>query len=186
MTVSISDVSLCNQALAKVNGKRITSLTDSSESARKCNEVFYDLLEQDLVYTHWNFATKRVALAQLTDAPPFGWTYQYQLPTDYLEMVKEYNEAEYKIEGKRLLSNEGTIQIVYIYGVTDMSLLSAAFRKAFVFRLAAHLAMPIANSKDMAMKYEDLAEKYMSRAAAKDGQADTPDDRSDGDWVTDR
>ena len=56
------DVSVCNLALIKMGhkGTGITSLTASTEAARKCN-VLYEPIRDDLLAQHpWKFALKRV------------------------------------------------------------------------------------------------------------------------------
>ena len=93
-----------------------------------------------------NFATKRVALSQLTPAPLFRWSYRYGLPADQLRLL-EVNGSDvcllgnfWKIEGGELLSNDATMEVVYLYRCEDTSLWDPLFCEALVVKLAVHLS----------------------------------------------
>ena len=74
-----SAVQICNNALIKLGANTITSLSDDTKPARLCNKI-YTVLRDDLLRSHpWNFAIGRSSLAQLVDAPAFGFSFQYRV-----------------------------------------------------------------------------------------------------------
>lgn len=79
-----SIVGVCNAALQLIkNSKQITSLEQGTKEANACEIIFDEMRDATLEVHNWNFATKRVKLAQLTDTPEFEWDYAYQLPSDF-------------------------------------------------------------------------------------------------------
>ena len=85
-----SEVAICNAALAKVSNNRIASLSEGSTAGDLCNEM-YERIRDRLLRRHiWNFNKKRVKLGQLAQAPVFGWTYAYRLPSDWVRNIAIY------------------------------------------------------------------------------------------------
>lgn len=81
-----TDVDICNLALTHVGDiATVTAINppDGSIQAGYC-ATFYPIARDALLSQHpWDFATRRVALALLTNVWP-EWDYAYQLPSDCL------------------------------------------------------------------------------------------------------
>jgi hypothetical protein len=81
-----SKVEICNLALLSIGQETIQSLTESSQEAVYC-AAFYDSARKQLLRGHpWNFATKIVELAALTEDPP-DFTYYYGIPSDCIKVI---------------------------------------------------------------------------------------------------
>ncbi len=66
--MATSDVEICNSALQKLGAETITTLADNSRRASLCNRQ-YDKIRKKLLRAHpWNFAIKRAALVEITEA----------------------------------------------------------------------------------------------------------------------
>ena len=185
-----SEVDICNSALTKIGATLITSLTQSHKNATACNARYEDLRD-DLLRTHtWNFATERVKLAQLSTEPTFGYDYEYQLPSDWIRVVSvhdvDYDRAvvKYKIEGTKLLTNASTIYLRYIKVVTDANEMTADFREALAWRLAAELAFPIANSGTMHDRMMVGFKSALRRARSADAIEDYPENMPESSWTS--
>lgn len=87
MAVLISNVTICNWALAKVGAATITSLSDNTPNARVCNNRFWGV--RDALYrSHvWAFATRRVQLAIVVPSPVFGYTNAFLVPPDFIRLL---------------------------------------------------------------------------------------------------
>ena len=184
--MAVTNVSISNDALLEIGAQMITSMTEDSEQARLCNHLFDELLDQELELSNWSFAIERVQLAQLSSTPDFGWAYEFQLPTNpwCLHVIDEYNDNDYKIEGRKLLADSTTIQIRYIKRVTDLTELSALFRRAFTFKLASKLALPLQGSGKLKDRMETLYEFWYRRAEFRDAQGSgTPPEQEQGSWL---
>lgn len=169
-----SEVQICNNALIKLGADTITSLSDDTKPARLCNKM-YSIVRDDLLRSHpWNFAIVRSGLAQLSATPAFGYSYQYQLPGDCLRVlrIKDTN-AEYRIEGRKLLTDENTVNLIYIKKVTDVTQFDANFADLVALKLASELAYNITNNASLSQGMVDLFERRLRRAKMNDAQEDS-------------
>jgi hypothetical protein len=179
-----SEADFLNDALGQIGSGRLTSIDDGSISANYC-KTFWPALRRSLLRGHfWNFAEARAELAQDTVGPAFEYTFAYALPTLLLR-IKVYNGANlttttfdgwwvtqwYKIEGRKLLTNDGSVKIVYVQDVTDPNLWDALFYQGAAAHLAAKLASAIAKDPRLAAaKLQEATALWMPLAVAVDGQ----------------
>ena len=151
-----SVVQICNLALQKLGASHIVSLTEDSKGARECNLAYEPVRDAELRAHTWNFAKARVVLAPDSTAPPFGFDYQFTLPSDFLRLHPVDEETDWTIEGNKLLTNDGdTLNLGYIKRVTDPNIFDSTFVEVLAARLAMELAEPITQSntkKDFAVK----------------------------------
>ena len=156
-----SVVQICNSALNQLGASSITALTENSKNARICNERYTTV--RDAVYrSHpWNCLVKRIQLAQDSDTPAWGFTYQYTLPSDCLRIlgIKDYN-SDYKIEGRKLLIDESSVYLIYLAQITDVNELDILLRET----ISAYLAQDIAYAITANLQVSKLmAEKYQAK-----------------------
>lgn len=169
-----SIVQICNNALIKLGADTIISLSDNTKSARLCNKM-YSILRDDLLRSHpWNFAIKRLGLAKLSAAPSFGYTFQYQLPSDCLRVLKlSEHRTEYRIEGRKLLTDSNDINLIYIKKEEDTTQYDANFSNVLALRIASEIAYNITNSASMVNITADLYKKALAEAKTFDAQEDS-------------
>jgi hypothetical protein len=186
---SISNVSICNEALGLLKVDRISSMSEESTAARLCNRFFDEGLYTLLEAHDWNFASERKALAQSADTPVFGYTYQHQLPTDpYCLIVREvvdsngYKVSEWKLEGRYILSDTASISIRYTKAVENYLELSPLFRTALSFYLAAQMAEPLTSSTTVSDRMFDKYRYFYKKAKTHDSKQGTPDKIQDSDF----
>lgn len=184
-----SEVAICNAALAKVSNNRIASLTEGSTAGNLCNEMYGRIRDRLLRRHIWNFNKRRVKLAQLAEAPEFGWAHAYQLPSDWLRNIAVYADAAgrkptqaYQVEGRRILSDHGDLWLVYGARVTDPNQFDEMFREAVAYALAVELAVPLAKSATLRDRMADAFERYVLEAQTIDGQDDPPQFAPDPGW----
>jgi len=168
-------VTICNLALAHIGDQSILSLDDPSQEARFAN-LLYDPTRREVLRSHnWNFAVALVQLPMLTDAPPFDWTYAYQLPTDYFKLIQvnafgsEQPTQNYEIQGRILLSDVEEAKISYVRDITDANYFDSVFTEVLSLRLAARLAKPLAGSMDIATRLNQEYKYMLGEARRIDG-----------------
>jgi hypothetical protein len=191
-----SDVSIVNQALRRLGGTRITSLTDGSKNANAANDIYEDLRDELLRAHPWNFATTRVELARLAAAPAFGYGYNYSLPTDWLKTVSVHdNDAgagalDFKEEtedtAKVLRTDAEHVYLRYVRRIIDANMMTPDFRSALAYALARDLAIPIASSGALFDRMEIKASQILAFAKSSDARDSTPETRPRGSWVDSR
>ena len=174
--MAYSDVGIANIALIRIGAKRISSLTEDSESAIVVNAVWQYIRDEVLSARDWHFAKVRVALAKNVTTPAYNFDYAYTIPSDFLRLCRQdrmdasvfpsglYSEEfftgqlylnnvyyQYKIE----TISDGTICLFSDYDNTDDSLFityikritdSTKFSPAFVNCFANRLGAEIATS----------------------------------------
>ena len=94
-------------------------------------------------------------------SPGYEWDYQYDLPSDFIRLVRVYEDDgtdgasyRYHIEGNRILTNYDTMNIQYIFQETDPTAFTDLFREVLVLRLAMKLINPLASTASDAFKQE--------------------------------
>ncbi len=187
-----SQVGIANSALIKLGASVIMSFTEGSKNANLCNEQYVKRRDALLRAHNWNFAMARFNLAQLDDAPVFGFDFAYQLPSDWLRTVQvSDNDAGvgrvvYRIEGLTILSNASDIFLRYIKQVTDPNEMDAAFREVLAWDLAVDLAQPITQSTSTQQEMKRGFAQALSQAASVDAFEDFPEEFPESDWVSAR
>ena len=187
-----SEVGICNSGLIKIGGTRITSLTEGSKNADLCVEQYAKVRDAELRGHTWNFAKERVKLAQISGTPVSGFDNHYQLPSDWLRTIAVYNNdadqggLKYEIKGDRILTDAVDAYLVYVKKITDPNEMDAGFREMLAYRLAAELAIPIAQSGSL---HDRMLRGYsvaLRRAKSADAIEDYPEQFPSSPWVTAR
>jgi hypothetical protein len=152
-----SVVAICNQAIGRLRGKQIAALTDDTVEANACS-TYYEA-SRDLVLADfpWNFASKSVAIAQLSEEP-IEWAFAYTYPADALTIrklmassnLRHYTDpTEWEIgllsdDTKAILTNLDVAYAKYTKKVTNVNQFSTHFITALGWYLASEIAIPIA------------------------------------------
>lgn len=159
-----TDVKIANIALSHLGDYRITSLADNTEQARKVNAI-YTLTRDSLLFDHpWSFAKKQATLAVNATAPTYEFDYAFDLPSDFIRLLSINEELpqtiKHEIVGSQIFISESTLDIKYVYRVTDPTKFSDGFVECLSLLLAAKLAYSITRSRGM-------REQLMGEFAAK-------------------
>jgi hypothetical protein len=169
--MATSEVQIVNNALIKIGASAILSLTENSEAARAANVIYEQVRDASIRDHIWNFAVTRVELAQSATAPAFEFAYQYQLPSDCLRVLQmESSSMVFKIEGRKLLTDEGTAKILYLSRVEDVNLFDPMFVEALSARLAAELAITLAESNSLYQNMMEMYQRKLGDARSVDAQ----------------
>lgn len=172
--MATSDTHICNVALGLIGVGRIADINGVTSVERDCRSIFTDALKEVLEGYHWTFARKISVLAQLTDAPLFGFSYAYQLPADCVK-PKGLSDSKmnFKIVGDTLHCNlEADVILEYTALITDASKYSGTFVTALSHRLAAQLAMMVKKDKKLSQETWDLYYALLPTLEADDGRSD--------------
>ena len=171
--MSITDVSICANALRKLGDEGITSLTDTSKRAILCNSLYAETRDAVLRAYPWNFAISRQALSLLSASPAFEYVNQFTLPTSpyCLRALSMYGSTNpWKIEGRRLLTDDSTVNLVYIARITDTAEFDPLFVQAFQARLSAEMAYAITGNNTLRGEFIAEYEMKLREARALDAQ----------------
>jgi hypothetical protein len=179
-----TDVEIANAALRRLGAGTVTSFTQGTKSANCVNDLYVVTRDNFLRAHNWNFASKRVKLAQLSTAPAFGFDYAYALPSDWIRTVSVHdNDAgvstvTYKEETQDdqnvLLCSSTDVYLRYVSRVTDPNRMPPDFRTAFSRRLAAEMALDLTASNSIQAASDQEAERLLLRAKSADAKGQRP------------
>jgi len=152
-----SVVDICNGALNQLGATTILSLTEDSKNARLCNSR-YNQIRDALFRTHpWNCLQKRVELAADTISPAWGFTNSYTLPADCLRLLRILDyDSNYKVEGRKILSNSSSMKILYVGRVTDPNQYDELLRETISASLGADIAFGVTSNNQTAQNMYSL------------------------------
>lgn len=180
-----SAVAIANRALYKLGEVPIAAFTDNSKQARAVNSMFAIVRDDELRAHRWSFSIAREQLAASVDAPEYGYTYAFPLPSDFLRLLVAgewspgYNQADYRnandeqdyvIEGTNILSyTAGPLNIRYIRREDDTTKWDSSFVESFACRLAAEMCETLtqsSNKRQLAWSEYEQAIQKARRAGA--------------------
>jgi len=176
-----SETDICNQALAHLGEKRISSLDDDTASARACHLAYPGARDELLREHRWNFAQSRAILTPEAEVPLFGWEYQYPLPADCLRAL-EVNGSEagdvttdpWIIEGRKLLSNATGVNLVYMRQVTNVAQFDNLFSEALALKVAVKISETIrgttGKTSELLAQLAQLVKPLARRIDANEGK----------------
>lgn len=170
-----SIVDICNSALNQIGASNIISLTEDSKAARICNQRF-EFVRDSVFRAHpWNCLTTRASISPDAETPAFEFSQQFTLPTDpFCLRVLQLSDTDilYKIEGRKLLCNESTIEMIYIGRVTDANQYDMLLTEAIAAALAADLAYALVGSSALTSNMYSLYTNKLTEARFVDATED--------------
>lgn len=174
---TVSSVSICSNALLALGAHPINDFNENTEHARLCANK-YATLRDDLLRRHpWNCAIKRVVLAPETDAPAYGWGYQFAMPGDALRVLSVGYEnqppLDYTVEGRAILANTTVLPLRYIWRNEDVSSWDSSMVRLLEMIVQAELAYAVTGSASLQANLKNEAEFLFKAAKAQDSQ-ETP------------
>lgn len=192
-----SVVEICNSALNMLGANNITALTEDSKNARLLNQR-YESVRDSVFRSHtWNCLIKRVELAADSDTPTHEYSYQYTLPADCIRVLKvggHHNGSssdldsgqKFKIEGRKLLTDETTIYLIYIFKNTDPNEYDTLLIETIAARLASELCYAITASTSLAGQMYELYNQKLREARFVDATEGTADNIDSSSFINSR
>ena len=160
-----SIVDICNGALNQLGASTILTLTEDSKNARLCNARFTQVRDSIFRSHPWNCLQKRVELAADSDTPAWGFTSQFTLPADCLRVLTILDfDSDYKIEGRKILTDNSSMKILYVSRVTDPNEYDELLRETLSAALAADIAYAVTSSNPVAKNMYDLFQQKLKEA----------------------
>jgi hypothetical protein len=171
---------ICNRALGRLGAMTITDIAEGTHNAEFCGRFLPEAIEYVLGQYDFSFARRRVLLAPNADKPAFGWQAQFNLPMDFIRLVKVYggygeapgedSRIPYQIENGKILADEDELQIIYIARPKDPNQLPQSVRKAISTHLACLLATPLTSNEQMTALITAESQSMLELAKKEDAQ----------------
>jgi len=194
--MAVSKALICNLALAHISQTetQISNLDDDTGTTAIQCRIHYDVAREFVLADHhWNFAKKRVVLADI-GSPPTNWAYRYDYPSDCLKMreieriTRKGLPIPFRIEddgsdaGLCIVTDRDEATGIYTYNVKNVSLFSASFVAAFGWYLASELAPALTGDMKKQEAILQVYRNYMRAAQATDSDEGSMDPELDSPW----
>ena len=190
----VSEVSICNQALGWLGAKRIAGFSENSTPAMLCRENYPVLRDALLESRMWTFASFRdVSESQTKDA--WGEWYLHPIRDEYLSVfrvyrrISEHNKVRddrWYREGEMIVSENPFIYYAGIRRMSDSGKFSPMFAQALAARIAADLAIPLTENRQLQADMWSLYQAKLLEAATRDGQQGSNEEFARGSMATSR
>lgn len=172
-----SVVQICNSALNQIGSTTILALTDDSKPARIINQRFSFVRDAVFRAHPWNCLTTRKTITKDATAPAFEFSNQFTLPSDpfCLRVLKlSQHDIVHRVEGRKILCDEDSIDLTYIGRVTDVTQYDLLLFEALAAALAADIAYPLIGSVSLAQDMQAIYQAKLSEARFVDATEGTP------------
>ena len=170
----MTDIQICNLALARLGDSRITALDDATAQAQYCSLFYAQTVEELQTEFDWQFCRKLASLTADATPPAFGYTRRFAVPSDFLRLIRlngideDENFSKWEIvDGFIHTDLAAPAQIEYIAKVTAAEKFPAVFIEILSAKLAANLAMPLTGSKDLFVQMSEVFAANMQRPVVK-------------------
>lgn len=196
-----TNLNVANSALYDINVEHISSFDDPSKEARVVKTKFQFAIDEVLSTNNWN-CNREIALLNYADIKElFGWKYAYTIPNDCLyvravapisdisqltpETMRRFTEYSmnqvtsslYMKKEQEIFANEPNLLLIYSKSIKDCSLLPAYIVKAISKCLAAEIAYPITQDRQIRadqLSFYDAALRAAKAANAREENVYTP------------
>ena len=177
-----SAVQICSNALLMLGAGPINSFTEADttgsglDRARLASNL-YPSVQAAVLRSHpWNCATSRVILSPLSIVPAYGYSFQYQLPTNWLRTLAvgqyETDRLSYRTEGQSILFNDNPLYLTYLFLNLVETTYDAALIYALELKMASVMAYGLTKSTSLKTQMENEFQLALKSARTSDGQDD--------------
>jgi hypothetical protein len=155
-----SKIQLISNALILIGDLPVTSLSGNTRAETVANNLYDNIVQNELSKFRWGFARKQAQLSLTTDVSiGTEWQSIYQLPTDMMTLIKLDPSIDYGIFGDKVYCNySGPLYCDYIANVPE-SQWPVYFSKMIEYALAMDFAPSI---RDSATSMQLLSQQYMN------------------------
>ena len=172
MSSPTTDIEIMSTAVVLLGKKAFTTIDDADEFAVGVQK-FYDLLvESELAQNAWKFCKGHVQLSQVAGFDPdfAEFNTAYDLPADFLSLVRLYPNINYQIFERRIYtSGTGVLKLEYNRDV-PVTRWSAPFKEYMVYALAAKLAPAVTENPQIAQQMKSERDLVRTTALYIDAQ----------------
>lgn len=179
-----STVEIWNLAITDVGGEFVVDVLQNSTVADLCRLHYPYALDFVLESRDWNFATKRIEIAESgTIEPAFGYESSFKIPSDALRVMEVWdnkrteintrftnNPLQWAQEGEYISANTSDqVWIKYIEKVEDPNRFTGSFTAALAKYLSYRLAIPVAQNRQLKADLIGEYQLLLDAASVNDG-----------------
>lgn len=179
-----SEIDICNDAIARVGGKFISSIeTPTTHTETLLSSIYAKNRRIVLRSAVWNFAKTLKTITKSTETLS-GFSGVYPLPNDFVRFLGVQNmdlmgseTDRYMLSDNKLYLKDGSadsIVLIYIKDVTDVTCYDALFVEAFSLRLSYNLQYALSGKNTTSDRLLQEYRDALQDAKMIDGQEQKP------------
>lgn len=184
-------LSVFNEALRILGQPPLASPDANNEHGRQLRDAWEGAVLWCYEQANWNHTIVRVTLSRLADAPAWGYSYYYQLPTDFVR-VAEISETgmvddpltAYEIENGKVATNAEQVYLKHVSSEL-LTLTPGEWSQSFSDLVSAELAVrtaPKLAASNIEMALETRKQRT-PQAKSLDAIQNPPQRRRMGNWA---
>ena len=166
---------IASMALLRLGAGPITDFSANTREAQVVSNLYDTVTSTLFSYANWNFATTKVALAQLSETilDP-NYKYVYSLPSSIIKVIGVFDangiyDEGYSVEDNKVYTNTSVANLIYIKE-QDEGDFPAFFSECLVAKLAFEMSEAITGIGSIHGRlYKEFQEK-LRQARISDGQ----------------
>jgi hypothetical protein len=175
----VTQIEVVNVALSWCGTERVTDLVANAAAGIKAAQVALDnwqtAYEAVLADREWTFAKDRVVLALDAAAPVFGYDKKYIIPSTVVKVWRVYDSTEalsedWVREGGYVLCDDVAPVYAEVSIKADVALWSGIALQALEAKLAATMAIPLTENRQLRVDLEALYKEFIKVGGSSDGQ----------------
>jgi len=165
-------LSIANRALNLIGEESLQDFNGTSNATQDVLVQLPSAVQRVLSEYPYRSCRKRTSIAPLIDGPAFGYSFQYQLPADFISLVEVNGAAaesnDYSLEGGCILSNESSMNIIYEAFPETPQNLPAMLQELITLMLAHDLVSSVTTNDNKAVILYQQYEALKSQAIRMD------------------
>lgn len=167
-------IEICSNALLFLGHRPISSFDEPGSGPLLSKNLWEPTYRNFLSINPWSFTKKYQGLNRLATAPTNPrWTYQYQIPSDFIRIDSTVPISDYEIFEDKILSDHQDLGLEYYYMIKEELLPPYAVR-ALEYNMASVLAIPLTVDTAKAQLYASLYNQQLQVAMSTDAQSQPP------------
>ena len=166
---------IASMALIRLGAGPITSFTANTREAQVVSNMYDTVTTTLFSYANWNFATTKVALAQLSQTIlDKNYDYVYQLPSSIVKVLGIFDangnyDENYSVEDDKVYTNFAVANLVYIKE-QDEADFPAYFTECLVAKLAFEMSEALTGIGSIHERLYNEFQNKLRQARISDGQ----------------
>lgn len=182
----VSVVSICNTALSHIGKATISDINEQSEEANQC-KLHYGLTRDTMLQGfNWQFANRKLVLAEVSNPWPERWERAYTRPTDCLKPIRIIPEVDprmspdeipYETGEGLIFTSQAAAKLEYTRLIDDPARFPPLFLDALCWALATKICLPL--TKDQSLRKDAFQIAAQTLGAAQTADANEQQDTYD-------
>lgn len=165
-----NQLDIVNLAIIELGDALVVSLAADADAIDVANALYQPVKDDLLSKAPWRFAAKKIALSLVTSPAPLNeWSAQFDVPSDYVRIIRVYPDQAYEMFGRRIYANATSLACDYVHSC-DEALMPPYFVTLIAVDLAERMSRAITGADQDKERLRDRRRFAFAEALSADAQ----------------